>query len=212
MSSLTLPPRWAVTACAAPSRQRQRALISLASVGAWTASAPSLRTSFSSAWIRVASSALPSASAITMNLAASGSSMGNAPRVAFTAPASRYSSAAGTTPLARADSIAAQPVCVSSYTAANGSVASGAGISLTHAAVTMPRVPSEPISSDLRSYPATSFRIGPPILTSSPGASTTSSPLIHAPVTPYLKACGPPALVAMLPPSCDCSAEPGSGG
>ena len=31
-------------------------------------------------------------------------------------------------------------------------------------------------------------------------------------MTPYLKACGPPALVAMLPPICDCSAAPGSGG
>ena len=43
-------------------------------------------------------------------------------------------------------------------------------------------------------------------------ASTTSSPVTHARVTPYLKQCGPPAFVAMLPPICDCSAAPGSGG
>ena len=31
-------------------------------------------------------------------------------------------------------------------------------------------------------------------------------------MTPYLNACGPPAFVATLPPICDCSAAPGSGG
>ncbi|MDX6681967.1 MAG: hypothetical protein QOG94_2006, partial [Solirubrobacteraceae bacterium] len=37
-------------------------------------------------------------------------------------------------------------------------------------------------------------------------------PVTHAPVTPYFHACGPPAFVAIVPPSCDCSAAPGSGG
>ena len=110
MSSLTLPPRCAVTASDAPSRQRQSALMSFVSVGAWTSSACSLSTSSSSAWIRAASSALPSASAITMKRASSGSSTGNAPRVAMTAPASRYSSAAGTMPLPSTASIAPHPV------------------------------------------------------------------------------------------------------
>ena len=36
--------------------------------------------------------------------------------------------------------------------------------------------------------------------------------MTQAPVTPYLKAWGPPALAAMFPPICDCSAAPGSGG
>ena len=46
----------------------------------------------------------------------------------------------------------------------------------------------------------------------SPGATTASRPVTQLPVTPYLKACGPPALVATLPPICDCSEAPGSGG
>jgi hypothetical protein len=76
----------------------------------------------------------------------------------------------------------------------------------------IPSVPSEPISSERRSSPATSLRTGPPKATSSPGAMTASTPVTQRPVTPYLKACGPPAFVARLPPSWDCSAAPGSGG
>ena len=37
-------------------------------------------------------------------------------------------------------------------------------------------------------------------------------PVTQFPVTPYLNACGPPALRAMLPPICENSAAPGSGG
>ncbi len=37
-------------------------------------------------------------------------------------------------------------------------------------------------------------------------------PVTHWPVTPYLKQCGPPAFVATLPPICEDSAAPGSGG
>ena len=37
-------------------------------------------------------------------------------------------------------------------------------------------------------------------------------PVTQSPVTPYLKACGPPAFVAIMPPSWDCSGAPGSGG
>jgi hypothetical protein len=36
-------------------------------------------------------------------------------------------------------------------------------------------------------------------------------PVTQSETTPYLNACGPPALVAMLPPICDCSGAPGSG-
>src|SRR5205814_10224687 len=92
-----------------------------------------------------------------------------------------------------------------------GHAASGAGVSRSHTDVITPSVPSEPTSSAVRSYPATSLRNGPPRRTSSPGATTTSSPVTHAPVTPYLNACGPPAFVATFPPICDCSAAPGSG-
>ena len=92
------------------------------------------------------------------------------------------------------------------------SPSAGAGIKRSHAAVMIPSVPSLPISRPRRSYPATSLRIGPPKCTSSPGAITASTPVTQREVTPYLNACGPPALVARLPPICDCSAAPGSGG
>ena len=77
--------------------------------------------------------------------------------------------------------------------------------------MTIPRVPSEPTSTRLRSYPATSLRIAPPTETSSPGGSAASSPVTQSETTPYLNACGPPAFVAMLPPIWDCSGAPGSG-
>src|SRR5512146_2272315 len=41
---------------------------------------------------------------------------------------------------------------------------------------------------------------------------TASMPVTQCPVTPYLNACGPPALHAMLPPIWLISAAPGSGG
>ena len=41
---------------------------------------------------------------------------------------------------------------------------------------------------------------GPPMCTISPGGITASRPVTQWPVTPYLKACGPPALQAMFPP------------
>ena len=62
------------------------------------------------------------------------------------------------------------------------------------------------------SKPCTSLRSGPADRRDSPGGRTTSRPVTQLPVTPYLKACGPPAFVAMLPPSVDCSPAPGSGG
>jgi hypothetical protein len=42
-------------------------------------------------------------------------------------------------------------------------------------------------------------------------AGPPRGPVTQSPTTPYLKACGPPAFVAMFPPICDCSGAPGSG-
>ena len=67
------------------------------------------------------------------------------------------------------------------------------------AAVTMPRVPSLPTMTPVRSRPGESTFL-PPSQTTSPSGSTTSSPNTWLVVTPYLKQCGPPAFSAMLPP------------
>ncbi len=112
---------------------------------------------------------------------------------------SRYSIAAGSTPDPSTASTAAQPSRTLPYAAATGSASAGAGIKRSQAAVMIPSVPSLPISSERRSNPATSLRTGPPKDTNSPGAITASTPVTQRPVTPYLKACGPPALVARLP-------------
>ncbi len=159
--------------------------------------------------MRSASATEPSASARTRNPSAG--PPGKAPAAADTARSSRYSSAAAGTPASMTRAIAAHPRATSGWKAATGSCASGAGTRRSQAAVTIPRVPSEPHSRLTRSYPATSLRTGPPIRTSSPGARTTSRPVTQSPVTPYLNAWGPPALVAIVPPSWDCSAAPGSG-
>ena len=113
MSSLTLPPRCADTAIDTPSRQRQSAATSTAEAGMWNVSAPSVSASRSSAWSRLASPAEPSASAITMKRAASGTGAGKLPRAASSAPASRYSSAAAAMPFPSTEVIAAVPEAMS---------------------------------------------------------------------------------------------------
>ena len=114
-------------------------------------------------------------------------------------------------PAASTSPIAVQPSSRVRRNTTSASAASGAGNSRRRTAVITPSVPSEPINRLFRSYPATSLPVQPPNCTSSPGASTASNPLTQSPVTPYFSACGPPALVATLPPICDCSAAPGSG-
>ncbi len=135
-----------------------------------------------------------------------------APAAIRRASPSRKSRAAGTIPAPSTSRIAAQPWARVEWKAISASAASGAGISRRRTAVMIPSVPSEPIRRLLRSYPATSLRWGPPSAIVSPGGITASMPVTQAPVTPYLKAWGPPALVATLPPICDCSDAPGSGG
>ena len=54
--------------------------------------------------------------------------------------------------------------------------AAGLGISRTVTSVTTPSVPSDPMKSRLRSYPATSLIVRPPRRSTCPPASTTSNP------------------------------------
>ena len=85
-------------------------------------------------------------------------------------------------------------------------------MSRSHAFVTTASVPSLPTRSDVRSYPATSFRVLPPVTVTRPSAKTASRPSTHFPVTPYLAACGPPAFSATFPPMRHEPREEGSGG
>ena len=214
-SSLSLPPRCAVTAIETPSRQRHSAAIPLGAVEARHAQArprpaprPARRAGAS------ASAADPSASASTMKPAPVGMPPGKAARrQRDRRRASRYSSAATCRPLPSTASIAAQP-------------AADVGVERRHRERRLRRGdqpqpgrrddPERPLRADQQARSGRSRRrpcaSAPPTEISSPGGTTASRPVTHAPVTPYLNACGPPALVAMLPPICDCSAAPGSGG
>ena len=97
-------------------------------------------------------------------------------------------------------------------TATMVSDSSGTGRSATVTSVITPRVPSAPTKSRVRSYPATPLAVRRPVRSTSPEASTTSSPRTYSVVTPYLTQHMPPALVETLPPIVEDSQEPGSGG
>jgi hypothetical protein len=66
-----------------------------------------------------------------------------------------------------------------------------------------PRVPSEPVISAVRSYPATPLKVRWPVETRVPSASTTSRASTESRVTPYLAQRSPPAFVATFPPMVD---------
>lgn len=119
---------------------------------------------------------------------------------------------AGERPWAAIRATASPAAPVEPKTATRVSDAAGAGRSATVTSVITPRVPSEPTKSRVRSYPATPLAVRRPVRSTSPEASTTSSPSTYSVVTPYLTQHIPPALVATLPPMVDDSHEPGSGG
>ena len=75
----------------------------------------------------------------------------------------------------------------------------GLRIRRTVTSVTTPRVPSPPTTKPRRSYPGGSGAV-PPSRSTSPSASTISMPSTCWAVTPEARQCGPPALVATLPP------------
>src|SRR5439155_1592975 len=78
------------------------------------------------------------------------------------------------------------------------------------ARVTMPNVPSAPTTRPTRSYPGRSST-APPSATTSPDGSTSSTPRTWFVVTPYLRVCGPPEFLAMLPPMVHAGWLDGSG-
>ena len=86
----------------------------------------------------------------------------------------------------------------------------GFGWSRTAMRVAMPMVPSLPTKQPRRSKPATSGS-SPPSRATEPSASTTSSARTWADVTPAARQCGPPALVATLPPIVQACWDDGSG-
>ena len=88
---------------------------------------------------------------MTMNPASSGMPPSNEPLAQARVSPSRNSMAVARMPLPITRRIASQPDGTSRWKAATGSTTSGAGISRSHAAVTMPSVPSEPISRLFRS-------------------------------------------------------------
>ena len=69
------------------------------------------------------------------------------------------------------------------------------------ARVTSASVPSDPITSWVRSYPLVDFTNLPPVVITSPVPRTASRPRTWWRVTPYLTARIPPALVDTLPPN-----------
>jgi len=73
-------------------------------------------------------------------------------------------------------------------------------VSRTQILVAIPNIPSLPTNAPRRSNPGTSDSV-PPNCTSEPSLSTTSSPRTCDAVTPSLRQCGPPELLATLPPT-----------
>ncbi len=71
--------------------------------------------------------------------------------------------------------------------------------SRTVTSVTMPRSPSEPVTTPSRSYPSQSSAL-PPSRTISPDISTSSTPVMLLVVSPYFRQCTPPEFSATLPP------------
>ena len=74
-----------------------------------------------------------------------------------------------------------------------------------------PSVPSEPITSDVRSSPVTPFTVRWPRRSSRPSASTRSTPSTASRTTPYFAHSRPPAPVAMLPPTVEIARLAGIG-
>ena len=83
---------------------------------------------------------------MTMKPASSGMPPSNEPLAQASVSPSRNSIAVARMPVPITRRIAAQPDDTSRWNTATGSTTSGAGISRSHAAVTIPSVPSEPIS------------------------------------------------------------------
>lgn len=108
--------------------------------------------------------------------------------------------------------MASQAADAEANSAARTSCWGGAGFSARTAFTTMPRLPSEPTNSRVRSYPATPLAVRRPVVSSRPSARTTSRPSTYSAVTPYFTQHSPPDAVPMLPPMVQVSQLEGSGG
>jgi len=89
--------------------------------------------------------------------------------------------------------------------------ATGIGRIRTVAATITASVPSEPISSCVRSSPVTPLSDRWPVRSRVPSASTTSRARTDSRVTPYFAQWRPPAFVAKVPPRVEIAALAGSG-
>ena len=75
----------------------------------------------------------------------------------------------------------------------------GFGVSFTHTLVATPNIPSLPTNTPRRSYPSGSGSSPPSIVTVPSGRTTSIANTCDA-VTPSARQCGPPELLATLPP------------
>ncbi len=107
--------------------------------------------------------------------------------------------AAGTIPAAITALTVDAPASTDEKSISIVQIAGGSGVSRTHTPVVTPSIPSLPTNTPRRSNPAGSGS-SPPRTVTSPSGSTTSNASTWALVTPSARQCGPPELLATLPP------------
>jgi hypothetical protein len=124
--------------------------------------------------------------------------------------ASIISSAAGTIPAAMMPLTAAPASSMAVKSSSSVRTSGGFGVSRTAIRDATPIVPSLPTKQPRRSKPGWSGS-RPPSIVVDPSASTTSTARTWVAVTPDARQCGPPALVATLPPIVHACCDDGSG-
>ena len=107
--------------------------------------------------------------------------------------------AAGTIPAAITALTVDAPASTESKSISIVHMAGGSGVSFTHTLVVTPSIPSLPTNVPRRSNPSGSGS-SPPRIVTVPSGSTTSRAMMWALVTPSARQCGPPELLATLPP------------
>ena len=140
----------------------------------------------------------PSSSITSTAAASRGTPRAKAASTASRMPRSISSSAAGTMPAAMIWLTACEASSIEANVARIVRQACGSFVSRAQILVTIASVPSLPQTMRARSSAAGSST--GPNCTIEPSPSTTSSPATWLTVTPYFSVCGPPALVATLPP------------
>jgi hypothetical protein len=186
---------------------------SASSRGVRTSSAPQARIrAIASSAVRSTSARTPSTSIRSAAPASSGQSTPVALTIASIASRSHISIAAGTIPAPMIADTAAPAPSVDANVAKTVRVASGERRMRTTASVTIPRSPSLPTRTPMRSYPsASAWPSCVPISTTLPSASTSVTATAWFTVKPYFKQCAPPEFSAMFPPIVQTLCEEGSG-